>query len=232
MNNNINLYTSYISKYQIIFILGNSEDIENIDLSIMNNYGLTCGINRMYLKSANIDYLFFLDNIILTEIIKNNIDVSSVGLITSGYNNNIRYNQNTLRNKKFKHIISQFSQHTHIDQDVTSLNIFGSISSLIYILEKFIFTQSLNLYVICGSPLNPKAGHFWKNDKYNNYKFYNTHNNKWYQTRFNYMSKSLSYLVYHHNINIINTSPNSQINKNYIPYIELNNLYDHIHRYR
>lgn len=201
-----------------IIILGN--DSELLDLSLEKLYNKNCiiaGVNRApYI--INLDYLFFLDNILIKEF--DNFNLKNTTIITTNYNIKKQiddYNEKLITEKCFKHF--------HINDDLTSKEIFGSIPCLMVALKEYIYKDDNITFYLLGSSfmITNEISHFWKNIKYKKFNIEYNKDHSWYIPRYSNIIKSIKFLKRNKKYNIISCHLYNKRLK-FLPNISFDNL--------
>lgn len=201
--------------YTPIFIFGNDHTINNVDFEYIKSLNvITAGVNRIWLK-YHPDYLFFLDNEIIHELLQTKLIFPKTKILTTGYSMGNRQSYPFNVDK----ILNKFSSWYHTNNNyVKELGLDGSIPNLIQILSEKVYPGENLMFFIFGTSLiwNENKSHFWKNET-------RTLNNlpaDYYKPRF---KKQLRSIMKVNKNNIYSTQEESLLNS-YFPYIDLNRL--------
>lgn len=203
-----------------IIVLGNDPELLELPLEKLQNKNcIVTGVNRIpYIYK--VDYLFFLDNIVINEF--ENFNLSNTIGITSKYN--LIEDQVDLYKKEY--LDTLFKEHIYIDENLMTRDIFGSIPCLMVAMQEYIYPLSdINFYLL-GSSLFFKKGnsHFWKNTSYESNIQYKK-DDIWYVTRFNRIKRSLKFLKHKKNYKIVSCHKNNKHLK-FLSNISFDNLID------
>jgi hypothetical protein len=189
-------------KYNII-VLGNDTEINDLDLTLLYNKNcIITGVNRIYLK-IDVDYLFFLDNILINEFYGH--DLSKTIAITTNYN---LYHQKSLYNSKY--LKENFKEHIHIPALLTQNHIFGSLPSLMVAMQQYLYKDNnLRFFLLGTSLVWNDHSHFWQDKQYSDNLINNQPMEKWYNKRFTKIRHSLRFLQKIKRYNIISCHKNA-----------------------
>lgn len=195
--------------YRPILIFGNDPSIDDIDFDQIKNSGIiTAGVNRIWHKFEP-DYLLFLDTEIQQEL-KNAPKLANTQAIVSAEYVTCSAQRYPLHLADVK---NKFSRVYNVPNIPRQFKLFGSVPTLIHVLNEIIYTDKKNIFLVCGVSLkidDIQTSHFWKGKV-------GTLNNKdkyWYSTRFDQQMESFTKIksYIHH---IYNCTPDSRLSSIY-----------------
>jgi hypothetical protein len=183
-----------------VLVLGNSNQINEIDFTRLDSSIITFGVNRIWLKFSP-NYLFFNDLEILDEILENKREdlFLTTKFLTSNY---------ILRKTKARSLLSKYT--IQILHRSSYLDFTDSVSNGLDLFNKYILKNGKTTFYIAGVPLTwEEPSHFWKKL---NYSSRNKNTKAWYSQRFQFIYKNFEKLKVS-GLNIISSTPNSKLNK-------------------
>jgi hypothetical protein len=196
-----------------VLVLGNSQDINNIDFSRLPNNIITLGVNRIWLKHIP-NYFFFNDVDILEEL--DRFPETVIQLKTKSIN--FTSDWFTYYAKKKKVSVPSWLR---VYNRVNPKKFPDSVTTALQLFSKHYIQSSVCTFYIAGVSLNwSQTSHFWKEL---NYDSLNSNSESWYSPRFKLMFDNFSGLK-NLGFNMVSVTPNSTLNK-IIRYENIENLY-------
>ena len=187
-----------------IIIFGNDNSINDFDFEYLKrlNDVVSIGINRVWMKTSELDYLFFLDSPILEELDEYKIKLTKTKLYTTNYL------RRSITKSKKTNLLKTFSIHCYSKRIIRIGRTPNSVIQCVQLFNDHVFKEYECCFYVYGVSLDSSIPHFWWENK--NIK--NKTSEKWNEKRFNFNLESFKILKKKH-YNIISLSKNSRLNQ-------------------